>query len=110
LLEMGFQTELNSPDWTLFVFPLLTMFAWNMFFGICVQIWGKKDNSWMDVNYGITFLIPNTYILIARRDEITPRMILVTSIIYFWGLRLAYHIWARHKQEDYRYKEMREDW
>ena len=64
----------------------------------------------MDVNYGITFLIPNTYILIARWDEITTRMILVTTIIYFWGLRLAYHIWARHKMEDYRYKQMREDW
>lgn len=37
-------------------------------------------------------------------------MILVTTIICFWGFRLAYHIWARHKKEDYRYKEMRENW
>jgi len=64
----------------------------------------------MDVNYGICFIIPNTYILIARRDEITARMILVTAIIWFWGFRLAYHIWARHKGEDYRYKKMREGW
>jgi steroid 5-alpha reductase family enzyme len=64
----------------------------------------------MDVNYGICFIIPNIYILVARLGDVTARMILVTTIICFWGFRLAYHIWARHKKEDYRYKEMRENW
>ena len=107
---MGFQTELASPDTSLFIFPFILMFTWNFLVGIWVQIWGKRDNSWMDVNYGLCFIIPNTYIFIARYDEITARMILVTAIIWFWGVRLAYHIWARHVGEDYRYKEMREEW
>ena len=37
-------------------------------------------------------------------------MILVTAMVCFWGFRLAYHIWARHTREDYRYKELREGW
>lgn len=106
----GYQTDLVDPGFALFVYPLVTMFAWNFLVGIWVQIWGKRDNSWMDVNYGICFIIPNTYIFIARRDQITARMILVTAIVWFWGARLAHHIWARHTREDYRYKKMREDW
>jgi steroid 5-alpha reductase family enzyme len=86
------------------------MLVWNFLVGLWVQIWGKRDNSWMDVNYSICFIIPNTYIFVARRNEITARMILVTAIIWFWGVRLAYHIWARHRCEDYRYVQMREGW
>jgi len=107
---MGYEDDPVSPDTSLFIYPLVAMFGWNFAVGTWVQIWGKRDNSWMDVNYGICFIIPNTYILIARIEEVTARMILVTAIIWFWGARLAYHIWARHKKEDYRYKEMRENW
>lgn len=65
----------------------------------------------MDVNWGICFIIPNVYILLMRdRDSITPSMILVTGCISIWGLRLSYYICKRHKEEDYRYKELREHW
>ena len=81
---MGFEDDPVSPDTSLFIYPLVAMLGWNFAVGTWVQIWGKRDNSWMDVNYGICFIIPNTYILIARINEITARMILVTAIIWFW--------------------------
>ena len=110
---MGYQTEIVSPGTDLFIYPFVAMFAWNFLIGAWCQIWGKRDNSWVDVSYGICFIIPNVYIFFARwllEGDVTPRMILVTSMVCFWGFRLAYHIWARHTREDYRYKELREGW
>jgi len=37
-------------------------------------------------------------------------MILVTLLVIIWGLRLSIYLALRKKTEDYRYKEMREDW
>ena len=37
-------------------------------------------------------------------------MILVTGLIALWALRLSIYIFIRHKEEDWRYKEMRERW
>jgi len=37
-------------------------------------------------------------------------MILISVPVLFWGVRLSYHIWKRHTREDYRYKQMREEW
>jgi len=40
----------------------------------------------------------------------TYRMILVTLLVIIWALRLSIYIALRKKAEDYRYKEMRENW
>ena len=37
-------------------------------------------------------------------------MWLATGLVSAWMLRLSSYIWVRHKKEDWRYKEMREDW
>jgi len=37
-------------------------------------------------------------------------MWLATGLAGVWMLRLSSYIWVRHKKEDWRYKEMREDW
>ena len=37
-------------------------------------------------------------------------MIIATALTCIWAARLSFHIWYRHKSEDYRYKEMREGW
>jgi steroid 5-alpha reductase family enzyme len=35
---------------------------------------------------------------------------LINLVVGAWGLRLAWHIGKRHKEEDYRYKAMRDRW
>ena len=37
-------------------------------------------------------------------------MIAVNTLVSLWGLRLAWHIGRRNKEEDYRYKSMRDRW
>ena len=74
---------------------------------------GKRDNSWIDVMWSISFCIPNAVILALRSingDRINARMILASVCVLLWALRLSLYIWARHKSEDYRYKQMREGW
>merc|ERR1712086_601745 len=96
--------------------PLVTVFAGNMLLGVIVQICGKKDNSWIDSWWSISFLLPNIAVLILRAvkgtDEyaITPRMWLITACVLVWSLRLSIYIFIRHKSEDWRYKQMREAW
>lgn len=61
----------------------------------------------------MSFLMPNIVILVIRATNdypINARMWLITSCEAVWALRLSIYIAMRHKREDYRYKEMREDW
>jgi len=104
------------------LWPLVFLFVGNITLGIIVQICGKKDNSWIDAWWSLSFLIPNIVVLVIRaikngesKDDdktwaITPRMWLITACEAVWALRLSSYIFIRHKREDYRYKEMREDW
>lgn len=85
----------------------MSVFAGNMLLGIIVQIFGKKDNSWIDAWWSLSFLIPNIVVLIMRSiDErhIPARSWLITSCVALWALRLSIYIFIRHKSEDYRYK------
>ena len=43
-------------------------------------------------------------------EGLNLRMWLATGICTVWALRLSIHIWARHRGEDYRYKNWREEW
>ena len=100
-----------SPDY--FIWPLVTLFGGNMLLGLLVQIFFKKDNSWIDAWWSLSFLLPNIVVFIIRAVNgigITARMWLITSCLAIWSLRLSIYIFVRHKREDYRYKEMREDW
>lgn len=104
--------EINqNVGYELFVYPIMTVFITNILLYIYCQTCGKKDNSWIDVMWGMSFIFPNILILILRGyEEIQPRMILITMLVSIWGLRLSIYIWLRHKSEDYRYKEMRNGW
>ena len=106
-----FQT--NEIEWYYFVIPLIVLFGGNMLLGILVQLFFKKDNSWIDAWWSLSFLFPNITILIIRAvqgEAISARMWLITALVAVWALRLSIYIFVRHKREDYRYKEMREDW
>lgn len=99
-----------------FLWPLLSIFGCNILLGIIVQIFGKKDNSWIDAWWSLSFLIPNVVVLVIRASQPYPynrinlRMWLITACVAIWALRLSSYIFKRHKREDYRYKEMRERW
>merc|ERR1712153_180373 len=102
-----------SPDAVFFWAPVVTLLVCNWLLGIWVQCWGKRDNSWIDVMWSLSFMLPNFTVLIVRTQkdlEINARMILAQCLVSIWALRLSIYIGIRHTREDYRYKEMREDW
>jgi steroid 5-alpha reductase family enzyme len=70
-----------------------------------------KNNSIVDIGWGIGFVIVAWYVLITRADLTAPRL-LITFLISVWGLRLFYHILKRNfgKGEDFRYAKWREEW
>lgn len=71
----------------------------------------RKDNSIVDVFWGLGFLIVGVYSLI-QSGEIDIRKIIVNLFVGLWGLRLATHILTRNqgKGEDFRYKAWRDRW
>ena len=86
---------------------VVCVFAWNTLLYIIAQI--KKDNSIVDIFWGILFVIPNAIVLIVSGNW-NERTILVLSLVSIWAFRLAIHIGLRHNGEDFRYVEMRQGW
>ena len=70
-----------------------------------------KDNSIVDIAWGIGFMIATAVAFYGSRIFFTQN-ILVDLFVAAWGVRLSLYIFIRHngKGEDYRYKEMREGW
>ena len=61
--------------------------------------------------WSLTFILPNAVILgsqYALGLSISTRSLVTNACIAAWGLRLAFHIGARHSGEDYRYVALRE--
>jgi len=73
----------------------------------------KKDNGIMDAAYGLGFILVAVFTLI-QADGIDARRLLLTALVFIWGLRLALHILARNASrapgEDFRYRKWRETW
>lgn len=72
----------------------------------------KKDNSVMDIAYGISFiaLALFTYFCSDISQDLRASIITIATIV--WGSRLSFRIWRRnkHKGEDFRYATWRENW
>lgn len=70
-----------------------------------------KDNSIVDIGWGIGFIIISIISLISG-GKFLPAGLLVSTLVTIWGLRLALHIFirGRGKGEDFRYKKWREEW
>ncbi len=68
----------------------------------------KKDNSIVDIAYGIGFIL----IVWSISNFNTLPQIVVGICITIWGLRLAIRIFKRNsgKPEDFRYKKWRDTW
>jgi steroid 5-alpha reductase family enzyme len=71
----------------------------------------KKDNSIVDIAWGIGFILVAILSFFLEAGFVT-RHILVTALIVIWGTRLATYIAIRNKGrgEDYRYAQWRKDW
>ncbi len=71
----------------------------------------KKRNDVADVAWGLGFvLLAWVSFFISEVHDV--RGILVSLLVSIWGIRLAWHIQARHKgkPEDYRYQKWRNEW
>lgn len=71
----------------------------------------KKDNSIVDIGWGLGFVIVGWFSFSFGGGGSDKRLLL-TGLVTVWGLRLAYHIGKRNwgKPEDYRYVKMRQRW
>lgn len=71
----------------------------------------KKNNGLIDIAWGMGFVVAALTSLIIT-SEPSVRGFLLTSLVLLWGLRLSYHLFRRNwnKEEDYRYRAMREKW
>jgi steroid 5-alpha reductase family enzyme len=91
------------------------LFGFVMIFNTLNFILAKilDDLSIVDITWGIMFIVPNATLLLHRYScemEITLQMKIVMVMVIVWGVRLAVHIGARHKGEDYRYKIIKARW
>ena len=112
-MTFGKDTILNEPSNEMFWIPIAAVFTCNSLLYLFCQLFGNRDNSYIDTMWSLSFIIPNACIIILRLMNdmaLTPRMIAITVPVIIWGLRLSIHIAVRHKSEDYRYKKMREGW
>jgi len=71
----------------------------------------KKNNSIVDIGWGMGFVIVSGYLLI-RDTAPSIAQYIMTLLIAIWGIRLFYHILRRNlgKPEDFRYAAFRRDW
>ena len=67
-----------------------------------------KDASIVDIFWGMTFVVTNSYYFFATTDFYTRKMILLV-LVTVWGLRLSLFLASRNigKGEDFRYQEFR---
>lgn len=88
---------------------VLVTFLYFLAFFVLGQI--LKNNSIVDIGWGMGFVLLAGYSLV-RAGLFDARAILVTGLIFAWGLRLFLHILRRNlgKGEDFRYAKWRQEW
>jgi len=97
----------RNPDPEEIWAPIVSVFIANVILYIVGQI--VKDNSIVDITWGIMHVIPNAVIWIINRNT-TQSSIACNAILLIWALRMAFYNIARHKNEDWRFAQMREEW
>jgi steroid 5-alpha reductase family enzyme len=94
-------------------FPHLAPSSWGLVFALsmAVVLWlvslRTRDVSIVDMFWGLG--VAGVVNIAAWAGQASgQRTAAVLFLVNLWGLRLAAHIWARHKGEDHRYAAMRE--
>lgn len=72
----------------------------------------KKDNSIIDIAYGLTFIAVAYELTSMQSRALAPASIIILFLITIWGVRLAYRIFMKNrgKGEDFRYQSWRKSW
>lgn len=72
----------------------------------------KKDNSIIDIAYGLTFIAVTYELASMQTRALAPASIFILFLITVWGIRLAYRIFMKNrgKGEDFRYQAWRKEW
>ena len=92
-----------------FLLSAICIFCFMCFMFVIALI--KKDNSIVDIGWGIGFIIVALVTLFYFGYERRSQK-LVTFLTIIWGLRLSLYILLRNwgKPEDFRYAKWRKDW
>jgi len=71
----------------------------------------KKNNGLVDIAWGLGFVIV-TLVLLSTFWSESLRQMLITGMIFLWGIRLSGYLLLRNwgKPEDWRYANWRKDW
>ena len=71
----------------------------------------KKNNSIVDIGWGLGFVITAWFTLFISRSFFVSNII-ITLAVTIWGMRLFIHIMRRNlgKGEDFRYAAWRKEW
>ncbi|MGD9342799.1 MAG: DUF1295 domain-containing protein [Desulfuromonadales bacterium] len=93
----------------IFTFSIILLFVY-MTTIFLFALW-LKDNSIVDVAYGLAFALLGWIGLLVFGSGHT-RQWLIVMLVTIWGLRLAGHIFLRKQGEgeDFRYRQWRESW
>lgn len=67
-----------------------------------------RDMSIVDVAWGLGFILLVTLSYFSGPMKLLN--LVVYTMVVLWGLRLSWHIFSRHKGEDWRYKNWRKQW
>lgn len=88
---------------------VMLIFIYFFVFFIIAQI--IKNNSIVDIGWGIGFVLAAWYTLL-RAGQFNPVALFTTALVTIWGVRLFYHIIKRNwgKAEDFRYANWRREW
>jgi len=70
-----------------------------------------KDSSIVDIYWGAGFAIAAWVYFALTPEGFVARKILLTLLVFIWGMRLTIHIYLRNREkgEDYRYRRWREE-
>lgn len=87
---------------------LVTLVYFTAIFLIATKI---KDNSIVDMGWGLGFVIGSLTTLVLT-DNPTPLSYLIVTFIAIWGIRLSFRLVKRNwgRPEDFRYANWRKEW
>jgi len=96
-------------------FLSLWLLSGTVILGLMSALWllslALKDASIVDIFWGSGFVIVFWLTNLLIHERLTPRIILLGTLVTVWGLRLSAHIFFRNagKSEDFRYAAWREE-
>jgi steroid 5-alpha reductase family enzyme len=70
-----------------------------------------KDNSIVDIGWGLGFIVVVSSLLLNSKN-FSPRILILISMVFLWGIRLCIYVYSRNKgkPEDFRYAAWRQSW